>query len=379
MQKVAIIGVAQTKYEAAKTGQNIPEMVSGVVRDALRDAGITIQQIDNVVTASVDLWDGKTASNVYLTEVAGAVMKPEARVAGDGLLAASYAHLQILAGAYNTALVVAHCKGSEGAQMALTNWMFDPVYQQTLGLDYLSAAALQACCYLDTYGISPEQCARVVVKNRRNARRNPLAQAPAELTVEDVLNSRLLADPIHELDAAPVSDGACALILASEETARGRSPHPVWIRGVGSSVDAHYLGDRELADCQALTVAAQKAYRMAGLRDPRQELDLAEVSEAFSYQELLWTEGLGLCPRGQGGQLVEEGITARDGTLPVNPSGGMLAGNPLFVAGLTRLAEATLQVRGEAGERQIRNAQTALAHGTQGPGGQAHAVMIVGA
>jgi acetyl-CoA C-acetyltransferase len=306
-------------------------------------------------------------------------MKSEARVAGDGLLAAYYASMQILAGAFDTTLVVAHCKGSEGAHYALTNWTFDPIYQQTLGLDYLSAAALQARCYMHRYGISPTQCARVVVKNRRNARHNTAAQAPAELTVEDVLNSPLLADPIHELEAAPVSDGACAVILASEETARSLSSRPVWIRGVGSSVDAHYLGDRDLADCEALTVAAQKAYRMAGVTDPRREIDVAEISEAFSYQELLWTEGLGLCPRGHGGRLVEEGITASDGALPVNPSGGMLSGNPFFVAGLTRVVEAVLQVRGQAGERQIRNVRTALAHGTQGPCGQAHAVMIVGA
>lgn len=379
MRKVAIIGVAQTAYQAAKTDWSIPEMVYGVVRDALCDAGIAIQQIDNIVTASVDLWDGKTASNVYVTEVVGAVMKPEARVAGDGLLAAYYAYLQILAGACETALVVAHCKGSEGAQVALTNWTFDPVYQQTLGLDYVSAAALQARCYMRKYGVSPAQCAQVVVKNRRNARRNTAAQALAELTVEDVLQSPLLADPIHELDAAPVSDGACAVILASDGTARRLSSHPVWIRGVGSGVDAHYLGDRDLADCEALTLAAQKAYRMAGLTDPSREIDVAEVSEAFSYQELLWTECLGLCPRGEGGRFVEEGGAAIGGALPVNPSGGMLSGNPFFVAGLARVVEAVLQMRGEAGKRQIQNARTALAHGAHGPCGQAHAVMILGA
>ena len=380
-EKVGIVGVGQTKY-GKKKDQSIPEMVYEAVCKVLDDAGLTINGIDNIVTASVDLWDGKTASNVLITEVVGAVMKTETRVAADGIVAAYQALLTISSGAFDVTLVVTHCKGSEGAHYSLTNWVFDPVYQQKLGLDYLSAAALQANWYMNKYGITEEQCAKVSVKNRRNAMKNPYAQMPTNITVRDVLDSEILAHPIRHLDAAPVSDGACALILASEERTKKISKlkgrDPVWIKGVGNYLDSHYLGDRDLTKCDALILATKKAYQMAGIEKPLKDIDVAEVSEPFSYQELLWTECLGFCRRGKGGKLIDKGVTEMSGELPVNPSGGMLAGNPYIVGGLTRLAEATLQVRGEAYGRQVSDARIALAHGTTGPCGQAQCVIIVG-
>jgi len=380
-KKVGIVGVGQTKYEEKKD-QSIPEMVYAAVCKALDDAGLTINEIDNIVTASVDLWDGKTASNVLITEVVGAVMKTETRIAADGIAAAYHALMTILSGTFDVTLVVAHCKGSEGSHYSLTNWVFDPIYQQKLGLDYLSAAALQASWYMDKYGITEEQCAKVSVKNHRNALKNPYAQMPMNITVRDVLNSKILAHPIKHLDAAPVSDGACALILASDQRTKKISKlkgrDPAWIKGVGNNLDFHYLGDRDLTKCDGLILAARRTYQMAGIEKPLKDIDVAEVSEPFSYQELLWTEGLGFCKRGEGGRLIDEGVTEMGGELPVNPSGGMLAGNPYTVAGLTRLAEATLQVRGEAYGRQVFDARIALALGATGPCGQAQCVIIVG-
>ena len=143
MQPVSILGVGRTDY-APKPNISIPEMVHQAVQAALADAGLTMNDVDARVTASVDLWDGLTASNVAITEVVGAVMQPEARVAGDGLLAACQGAMSILAGAYETVLVVAHCKASMGDHREITNWTFDPIFQQPLGLDDLTAAALQA-------------------------------------------------------------------------------------------------------------------------------------------------------------------------------------------------------------------------------------------
>jgi acetyl-CoA C-acetyltransferase len=180
------------------------------------------------------------------------------------------------------------------------------------------------------------------------------------------------------MDAAPISDGACAVVLASREKAKALSKKPIWILGAGSCLDSHYLGDRDLAGGEALIRASKKAYVMAEIVDPLEELDVAEVSATFSYQELLWTELLGFCGRGDGIKILQKGITSLGGTLPVNPSGGMIAGNPLTVAGLTRLVEAVLQVRGEASARQVSGARKALAHGTTGGCGQGQYVMIVG-
>jgi acetyl-CoA C-acetyltransferase len=159
--------------------------------------------------------------------------------------------------------------------------------------------------------------------------------------------------------------------------ARQLTDRPVWIRGVGSCYDAYYPGDRDLADCDALMMAAKRAYSMAGIRNPLEEIHVAEISEEYSYQELLWTEGLGLCERGEGGRLIDDGVTYMEGKLPVNPSGGLLSGCPTHVAGLARVAEAVLQLRGESGGRQVEGARTALAHGVSGACGQMHCVLIL--
>jgi acetyl-CoA C-acetyltransferase len=199
-----------------------------------------------------------------------------------------------------------------------------------------------------------------------------------DLTVGDVMKSRRLADPIKLLDCSPVSDGAAAIIIAGEEIAEKSRKKPVWIKGVAHCAEEYFLGDRDLADPKALRVAASRAFAMAGIRHPSQELDVAEVYDAFSYMEPLWLEGLGLCESGKGGTMVERGISVTGGSLPVNPSGGVLSAHPLLVAGLARIIEAALQVRGEAGARQVRDARAALAHGINGPCGQSHCVWILG-
>ena len=207
---------------------------------------------------------------------------------------------------------------------------------------------------------------------------NPLAQEPMEISVEDVLSSKLLASPIRRLDTKPISDGACAMILAPSKRARKITKKPVWILGVSNCYEAHYLGDRDLAECEALTKAARKAYKMAGIKKPWKEIDVAEISEEYSYQELLWMEGLLFCERGEAGKLIDSGKTKLGGKLPVNPSGGMLSGNPNAVSGMVRVAEAVLQLRGKAGARQVDGAKMALAHGVTGICGQHQAVMILG-
>lgn len=378
-ERVAIVGVGQTRQERNKIYDTFADMVYEATTRALEDAGLTIDRIENVVSASNDFWDGRTISSMAINDACGSYDKNISCVEGDGTFAAFYGITRILSGAYDTTLVVAHSKGSESASSHITNAMFDPLYTRALGLDAISSAALQARRYMDRYGITEEQCALVSVKNHGNAFRNPYAQLPLRLTVQDVLRSRKLADPIKLLDASPISDGACAIILARESAARRTAKPPVWIRGVGYCADAYHLGDRDLAECAALVQASRKAYEMAGLRDPRRELDVVELYDAFSYQELLWTEGLGLCGPGEGGKLVESGATQLAGDIPVNPSGGLLSAHTVIAAGLIRIAECVLQLRGEAGERQVPGARTALAHGVNGPCGQSHCVWVLSA
>lgn len=381
-ERVAIVAWAQTTFEA-KPHQRVQEMLHEVVKKVREQTGLKFSEdgtgIDNAVTASDDIWDARTISDAPVGDVVGAHHRPEEKIGQDGAQAVFYAVAGILSGHYDITLVVSHCKESQPASRNLvTNLAFDPFFQRSLGVDYLSAAALQARAYMDRYGISPEQCARVVVKSYRNAKGNPFTPKAREIRMDEVMRSPLIADPIRQLDAYPVTDGACALILAREEKAKKLTDHPVWVEGMGNAYDAYFLGDRDLWDCRALRMAASKAYRMAGIENPLREIDVAELSAFYSYQELLWTEGLGLCGPGEGGRLLDRGATEINGEIPVNPSGGPLGGCPTIVAGMARVIEAAIQIRGEGGARQVAKVSRALAHGTSGPCGQLHTVLVLG-
>ncbi len=378
MEKTAIVGIGMTKQERRKEAETVADMVFEAVTGALDDAGMTIEDIDNVVTGCNDFWDGRTISSMAVGDASGAWDKNISCVEGDGTFVAFYGMARVLSGSFRNTLVTTHSKGSQSLPSLITNAMFDPIYGRALGLDAIISGALQARRYMDKYGITEAQCAKVSVKNHRNARENPYAQLPMDVSMDDVLNSRALATPIKLLDASPITDGACAIILANEDMARGLSKNPVWVKGVGFCADAYHLGDRDLAECRSLEKAAKTAYKMAGIRNPFKDIDVAEVYDAFSYQELMWTEGLGFCKKGEGGRLIDSGQTEMNGSIPINPSGGCLSAHAVIAAGLIRIAEAALQVRGDADKRQIRAVKTALAHGVNGPCGQSHCVWILG-
>lgn len=376
MDRVGIIGIAQTKYARYNPASHA-ELAYEVTVRALEDAGLTIEDIDNTVTVCNDFWDGRTISCMTITEATGSHRVPTTNVEGDGTYGALMGLMHLLSGIHEIALVVAQSKVSEGIPSVITNAMFDPVYERVLGLDAINSAALQMRSYMSKYGISEEQCARVSVKNHKNAKANPYAHLPMDITVDDVLKSRVLADPIKLLDTSPISDGACAIIMARERTAKKRHARPIWIRGVGHCTDLYHLGDRDLTEAPALALAAKKAYKMAGIHNPLKQIDVAEVYDAFSYMELMWIESLGFCEPGHAGEIVDSGMTEMNGALPVNPSGGVLAAHAVQVAGLARIAEVVLQLRGEAASRQVEGARVGLAHGIEGACGQGHCVFIL--
>lgn len=385
-QKVGIVAAAQTKFQASRKEVSYGEMIWEVVDEVLMETGLKFEAqeredkrpfIDKIISCSEDYWQGRTISDCLYHLEMGALGMDVTKVAGDGAFAFYHAFISILSGKHDIILIVAYRKESETNKTVIENAGFDPIYLRPLGIDFLIAAAMQANRYMHKYGIHEELCAEIVVKNKKNAFLNPYAQEPMNLTVTDVLDSEMLSFPIKRMDCKPVSDGACAVILAKEEKAKLFTDRPVWIAGVGNCYDAHYPGDRDLSDCLALEMASGKAYEMAGIKNPSEEIHVAEISEEYSYQELLWMEGLGLCGRGQAGRLIEEGITRIDGNMPVNPSGGVLSGNPSGVSGLVRIAETFLQLKGKAGKRQIPQAETAMAHGFYGQNGQAHCVSIL--
>lgn len=378
-ERVAIVGVAQTRFSPKRADANCAELAYEVVEQVMAANGLEMERdIDNTVSCSHDIWDGQTISNINITDVAGGHLRNEEKMAMDGSTAVYYGAIGILSGEFDCTLVLAHTKMSQTNRNIVNNTAFEPIFTRQLGFDYTSAGALQARRYMHQYGITPEQTAGVVVKNLGNATRNPNAHNKAHISVTDVLSSPTIADPIHEMEVAPDTDGAVALILASEKKAATITDTPVWIRGMGVCYDAHYLGDRDLADCMALERASQSAYRMAGIADVKQEVDVIELGEEFAYQELLWLEGLGVCERGAAGRFLESGATGFEGSLPVNPSGGLLSGVPANVMGLNRAAEAALQIMGKAEGHQVRGARTAIVQGHSGFCGQHHCVIVLG-
>jgi acetyl-CoA C-acetyltransferase len=378
MRRVAIIGSAQTIHERRKADKNVEDMIYETVSALLAKTGITINDVDTVIGAGDDVLDGRSISNVFTAEYAGAFLKEESKVEDDGAFAASYAFMRIASGSFDTALVYAYSKASDSSPQHYSGMIADPFYLRPLGVEALTAAALQAQCYFQKYGVTEEQAALVAVKNRKNAMRNPYAQIKGEYTIEDVMNSPAIASPIKRLDASPVTDGCCAVLLAAEDAIKRFDCIPAWIRGIGFCTDSYYLGHRDLTEIASAHKAAQRAYKMAGIKEPRAEIDLAEVHEPFSFQELMLCEALGFCEKGKGGEFIESGYPDinSSGPFPINLSGGALSANPIFATGLIRLAEAAAQVS-EQSNRYGVGARRAVAHATSGFALQSNIVYVL--
>jgi acetyl-CoA C-acetyltransferase len=377
-KRVAICAVAQTPFEPNTWHKRFQEMAFDVVEPILKSTGVTFDEktgIDTMVTCSDDVFDARTISDNAMTDAVGAHFRCEEKIAQDGVNAIAYGMACILSGHTDLVLVVGHCKESQSESRNMcTNLAYDPFYCRPVGLDFLNVSALQARAYLARSGVTERHLAEVVVHARRNAARNPLANARKPVSTDEVLNSPMLCDPIRQLHAYPVSDGAIAMLLASDKRAAEFTDKPVWVAGFGNCMDSYFPGDRDLADNFALKRAAERAYKMAKVKSPAKAFDVIEVNDCYAYQLPMWIEGLGICPDGKAGAWIEgSGLDKHN----VNTSGGMLAGNPVMIGGLARAAEAVLQLRGEAGDRQVEGARKALAHGTTGGAGQHHSVLIL--
>ncbi len=384
--RVAIVSMAQVNY-AEKRAYSPEELAYQAIRPVLQETGLKFLPayekggIDASLICHEHSRICRPFSAALVIDVGGGNLRPDEKVDQDGAVGVLEAVWQIASGEFDTVLVIAVGQDSTAASAgnAIENKPFDPFFCRPLGLDNVQAGALQMNRYLHKYGVSAEQCAAVSVKNLRNAKDNPQAIRKGDFAVADVLGSKKLADPITALQTRPLGDSATVMLLASEARAKQLTPKPVWIKGLANCCDGYFLGDRDLAESEVLTMAAKKAYRMAGIGDPGKDIDLLEVTDEFAYQELMVSEGLGLCAPGQGARWLESGVSARAGRQPINASGGALAGCCHTTIGMNRIAELFLQLRGEAGARQVDGARTGLAHLASGPAGQLQQVMILGA
>jgi acetyl-CoA C-acetyltransferase len=331
--------------------------------------------IEGAITVSDDLFDARTISDGGITDVVGAHYGAEEKVAGDGAQGVYYAVATILSGHHDVILLAGHCKESQAASRNMvTHLAFDPFFTRPVGLDYLCAAGLQAQAYMARSGITEAQLADLVVRARQWAAKNPVAQETKQTTRDEVLASPMIADPLRRDFIYPVSDGAIAMILASERRALELTDKPVWITGIGNCHDSFFLGERDLGGNFALERAAKQAYAMAGIQNPAASFDVVEIADQCAHQLPQYAEGLGLYETGNGKRWLDE---AGPDQQNVNRSGGMITGNPLILGGLARVAEAVIQLRGEAGERQVSGAKRAVAQGATGPAAQLQTAVVL--
>lgn len=376
MQKVGIVGYNQVKLHSdANYGRY--EMIFEAVRGAIDSAGLKKKDITTAISCTNDYYDGRTISNCYTVEVGGGYMTDESKVEMDGAHAVLYGLMRILSGNHKLALVwggsMASCFPYHAARLYET----DPTWERPVAyVNDITAAGFQMRAYMEKYKVNIEDVAKIAVKNRKNASKNPLALQEAQnanITVKDVLESEIYADPVTELMVAQPCDGVAALLLAPERQALKITPNPVWITGVGYSQETYYLGDRDLAKSTSMELAGKMAYEAAGIKNPREEIDLAEFYEAYAHEEVIFSESLGLADVGQG----TDSNSEIGGDIPINPSGGAIGGNPPCATGLIRIIEAAKQLRGEADGYQVKDAKKAIASGQIGMCAQNNIVYIL--
>jgi acetyl-CoA C-acetyltransferase len=322
---------------------------------------MTWKDIDAVVIGKApDPFEGIMMPELYLADALGCAGKPIMRVHTAGSVGGSTAivasHL-VQSGVRKRVLTIGFEKQSEGD----TTWGLGGGRSGSVGAGGYFAPHIRA--YIERSG-APEYIGwQVAVKDRLNALKNPYAhlQLP-DITLETVKESPMVWAPVHRLESCPTSDGAAAMVLASEDVADRASKPPAWVHGTAIRSELGQFPGRDPVNPQGGQDTAADVYKQAGITDPRREVDVVECYVPFSWYEPMWMENLGFAGLGDGWKMTETGATEMAGDLPVNPSGGVLSSNPIGASGMLRFLEAALQVRGMAGEHQIDGARTAVGH-----------------
>jgi acetyl-CoA acetyltransferase len=378
--KVAIVGAADTDVGVVPGFSPTELSVEAALR-ALDDAGLSKDQVDGLVACT-----SMAEPHMYPAEVLAEHLQifPKYCVSSTAGGATTFtsvfqAACAIASGVCETVLVcLADCLRSgltrEQAmrvQSSTGHRQFEIPYGPTVPAYY----ALIARAHMDAYGTTPEQLAAVAVNARRHAARNPAAQMRDPIDIEDVLGSRLIADPLHLLDCSLVSDGGAAVVLTSAERAEDFPQRPVYLLGAGENHSHEYISQAHSLTTSAAVESGRRAFDMAGLKPA--DVDVAEIYDCFTPVVLIQLEDLGFCAKGEAGAFVASGATALDGTLPMNTHGGLLShchpGNP---GAMFHLTEAVAQLRHTAGERQVKGAEVALVH-AQGGVMSSHATLIL--
>jgi len=376
MRDVAVIGIGMTKW-GELWEKSLRQIFVETALLALEDAGVS--RIDSMYIGSMSpgLFVGQEHIASLLADYLGKTPIPAARVesaCASGGLALRQGFIEVASGLSDIVLVggvekMTDVDGSEATYALGT--AADQEYEGFHGITFPGLYALIARAHMAKYGTTREQLAMVAVKNHDNGSMNPLAQYPFKITVDAVLNSVLVADPLRVLDCSPITDGAAVVILSSLSTARKLKKPLIKIVGSGHATDTIALSSRkDITWLESTFQAAQQAYKMAGKK--AKNIDLVEVHDCFTIAEICVTEALGFFDIGKGGEAVQKGLTLLKGKIPVNPSGGLKAkGHPVGATGVAQVIEIVKQLRGDAGQRQVKKARVGMTQNMGGSGGSA--------
>ena len=381
MRDVAIIGVKNTKF-GELWGKSLRDIVVEAGAGALADAGVGGKEINALYVGNMSggRFIDQEHIGALIADYSGLsknlhvpATRVEAACASGGL--ALRQAIMAVASGYNDIVIAAGAEkmtdvGSEEASSALAA-AADREWEGMAGATFPGIYAMIARLHMHRYGTTSEQLAEVAVKNHKNGSLNPIAQYKNKITVDDVLKSIMVADPLHIFDCSPITDGASALVLAPADIAHKYTDTPIYIKATAQASDTIALHDRrDITTLDATVVAAKRAYSMAKLSP--EDIDLVEVHDCFTIAEICAIEDLGFVEKGKGGIATANGETAIGGRIPVNTSGGLKAcGHPVGATGIKQAVEIVTQLRGEAGKRQVEGAEYGMTHNVGGSGATA--------
>jgi len=378
MDRVAIIGIGYTVLQPSTPHCSYKELIFEAAQKAYLDAGIAFTEIDSFVTCAEDFNEGLSIFDEYTPDQLGAVQKPMHTLTQDGLHGIADAVMQIRAGIAETVVVEAHSKASNLISPDwLLDYALDPIYNRPLSFNPHALAGLEMNIFLHETGISDEHCAQVAAKNHNNALRNPIAAYPLSMAAAHIESSGYFSYPLRLAEIAQRADGCAVIVLASESKSKMTNSKPVWVLGAGFANDSATVESRDWVKAEYARLSAEAAYRQAGIGPG--DIQLFEADDTYAYKELQHLIALGLYREpSEAGKSLIGGETKPDGKIPVNVSGGALGmGYSLEASGLYRIVELVLQLRGQAGPRQVREANIGLAQSWRGVPTTSGAVVIV--
>ncbi len=371
MREVCVIGIGMTKFGELWT-KSLRDIFVEAALKAIDDAGVDHIDAMYVGTMTPGLFVGQEHIGALMADYLGVAPIPAVRIesaCASGGFAFRQAFIDVASGMNDIVLAGGVEKMTDGADVTYAlSTAADQEYECYQGITFPGLYAMIANAYFARYGANRKHLAMVAVKNHHNGSMNPNAQFPSEITIDDVLNATMVADPITVMDSSPVSDGAACAIVTTPDIAKKLGKPIIKVIGSGAGTDTLALHQRQdILSLNAIKSAGERAYKMAGIKPS--DINLAEVHDCFTIAELCIIEELGFCERGKAFQLTEKGETAITGRIPINTSGGLKSkGHPVGATGVAQIVEIVEQLRGNAGKRQVNNAKIGLAQNMGGSG-----------